>query len=41
MGHFLANGLDVPIRGTWVLQVVVRTTSIDEFDAQPVNVPIR
>jgi copper transport protein len=41
IGHFLAYGVDVPIRGKWTLQVVVRTTNIDEVNAEPITVPIR
>ena len=39
-GHFLAYGFDIPLRGTWKLQMMVRTTNIDEFDADPVTVHI-
>jgi copper transport protein len=41
VGHFAAYGVDVPIRGTWSLLIVVRTSNIDEVAAAPVNVPIR
>jgi copper transport protein len=41
VGHFAAYGVDVPIRGTWSLLIVVRTSNIDEVATAPVNVPIR
>jgi copper transport protein len=41
IGHFLAYGVDVPIRGKWILQVVVRTTNIDEFNADPITILLR
>jgi copper transport protein len=40
-GHFLASGFDIPLRGTWKLDITVRTTNIDEFDATPIAVRIR
>lgn len=40
-GHFLTSGFVVPIRGTWVLQVTVRTTDIDEYNAEPITVNLR
>ena len=39
-GHYLAYGFDIPLRGTWKLQMTVRTTNIDEFYADPVTVHI-
>jgi copper transport protein len=39
-GHFAAYGVDVPIRGTWKLTVVVRTSDIDQHEAST-DVPIR
>jgi copper transport protein len=40
-GHFIASNFDIPLKGTWTLQMTVRTTSIDEFNADPVTVDIR
>jgi copper transport protein len=40
-GHFVAYGFEVPIRGTWVLNVTVRVDDIDEYNAQPIVVHIR
>jgi copper transport protein len=40
-GHFIASNFDIPLKGTWTLQMTVRTTSIDEFNADPVTVHIR
>jgi copper transport protein len=40
-GHFLASGFDIPLRGTWKLNVTVRTTGIDEFYADPVTIHVR
>jgi copper transport protein len=40
-GHFVAYGFNVPIRGTWILNVTVRVDDIDEYTAQPVTVRIR
>jgi copper transport protein len=40
-GHFVAYGFDVPIRGTWVLNVTVRVDDIDEYNAQPIVVHVR
>jgi copper transport protein len=39
-GHFLTNGFAIPIRGTWVLQIEVRTDAIDEYYATPITVHI-
>jgi copper transport protein len=39
-GHYLAYDFDIPLRGTWKLQMTVRTTDIDEFNADPVSVHI-
>jgi copper transport protein len=36
-GHFLTTGFTIPIRGTWTLRTIVRTTAIDEYPAQPVT----
>jgi copper transport protein len=41
IGHFVAYGLDVPIRGTWELDVRVRTSEFDEVVAEPIHVDIR
>ena len=40
-GHFVAYGFEVPIRGTWTVQIKVRTTAIDEYSATPFTVHIR
>jgi copper transport protein len=40
-GHFVASSFVIPLKGTWTLQMTVRTTSIDEFNADPVTVHIR
>ncbi len=40
-GHFIASSFDIPLKGTWTLQMTVRTTNIDEFNADPVTVHIR
>jgi hypothetical protein len=40
-GHFLANGVIIPIRGLSTFQIVVRTTEFDEVYAEPVKVLIR
>jgi copper transport protein len=39
-GHYLAYDFDIPLRGAWHLQMTVRTTAIDEFNADPVTVHI-
>ena len=39
-GHFAAYGFDVPIRGTWRLTIVVRTSDIDQ-DRASTDVPVR
>jgi copper transport protein len=39
-GHYLAYDFDIPLRGAWRLQMTVRTTAIDEFNADPVTVHI-
>jgi copper transport protein len=39
-GHYLAYNFDIPLRGTWKLQMTVRTTDIDEFNADQVTVHI-
>ena len=41
VGHFLVAGFQVPLRGTWKLDITVRTTEFDEFDATPINVEMR
>ncbi|HVM66516.1 MAG TPA: hypothetical protein VMU14_16725, partial [Acidimicrobiales bacterium] len=40
-GHYVAYGFDVPIAGTWTLNVTVRTDAIDEYFAEPIRVHIR
>jgi copper transport protein len=40
-GHFLVGGFQVPLRGTWTLNITVRTTEFDEFNATPVRVHMR
>jgi copper transport protein len=40
-GHFVAYSFDVPIRGTWIVQIKIRTTEIDEYSATPFSVHIR
>ena len=40
-GHFLVGGFQVPLRGTWTLDIAVRTTEFDKFDANPVSVRMR
>jgi copper transport protein len=40
-GHFVAYGFNVPIRGTWILNVTLRVNNIDEYYAQPITVRIR
>jgi len=39
-GHYVASGVDIPIRGRWVLQVTVRTSDTDEVVAKPISVTI-
>jgi copper transport protein len=41
VGHFLVGGFVVPVRGTWILAISVRTTEFDEFTASPVKVTMR
>ena len=38
-GHFLSYGLDIPLAGTWTLEVTVRTNAVDEYYANPVGHP--
>ncbi len=40
-GHYVAYGFDVPIAGTWTINVTVRTDNIDEYFADPIVVHIR
>jgi len=40
-GHFLVYGFDVPIAGTWTINVTVRTDAIDEYFSDPIVVHIR
>ncbi len=40
-GHFIASGFDIPIAGTWTIRVLVRTTNIDAYFADPITVHIR
>jgi copper transport protein len=40
-GHFLNTSFDVPLRGTWRLQLTVRTTNINELYADPITVHMR
>jgi len=40
-GHYVAYGFDVPISGTWTINVTVRTDNIDEYFADPITVHIR
>ena len=40
-GHYVAYGFDVPIAGTWTINVVVRTDNIDDYFADPITVHIR
>jgi len=40
-GHFNANGFDVPIRGAWQVRILVRTTDVEEFYADPFTVRVR
>ncbi len=40
-GHFLVAGFQVPLRGTWTLNITVRTTAFDEFNAAPIKVRMR
>jgi len=40
-GHFLASGFAIPLRGTWTLQLTVRTTNIDEVNADPITIHVR
>ncbi len=40
-GHYLVYGFDVPIPGTWTINVTVRTDALDEYFSQPVIVHIR
>jgi len=41
VGHYLVHGFHVPFKGVWMLDITVRTTAADEFDATPGNVHIR
>ncbi|MDQ1417809.1 MAG: copper transport protein [Acidimicrobiaceae bacterium] len=40
-GHYLVGGFQVPLRGTWTLNITVRTSEFDEFNATPVRVRMR
>jgi copper transport protein len=40
-GHYLASGFNIPLRGTWRLDITVRTTNIDEVYADPITVHVR
>jgi copper transport protein len=40
-GHYLASAFNIPLRGTWRLDITVRTTNIDEFYADPITVHVR
>ena len=40
-GHFLTAGFDIPIAGNWTMNIVVRTTNIDDYFADPIVVHIR
>jgi copper transport protein len=40
-GHFLVGGFDVPLKGTWTMNITVRTTAFDEFYASGVQVRMR
>jgi copper transport protein len=40
-GHYLVGGFQVPVRGTWTLNITVRTSEFDEFNATPVRVRMR
>ena len=40
-GHFLSYGLNIPLAGTWTLEVTVRTNAVDEYYANPVAIHIR
>jgi copper transport protein len=40
-GHFLTAGFDVPIAGNWTMNIIVRTTNIDDYFADPIVVHIR
>jgi len=40
-GHYLVGGFQVPLRGTWTLNITVRTSEFDEFNATPARVRMR
>jgi nitrogen fixation protein FixH len=40
-GHFLNTAFQVPLRGTWTLQVTVQTTNSHEVYADPITVHVR
>jgi copper transport protein len=41
VGHFLVAGFQVPLKGKWTINITVRTTEFDEFDATPIKVNMR
>ena len=36
-GHFISLGLNIPVPGRWTLNLVVRTSAFDEYQATPVT----
>jgi copper transport protein len=40
-GHFLVYRFDVPIAGTWTINVTVRTDALDEYFSDPIIVHVR
>jgi copper transport protein len=36
-GHFISLGLNIPVPGRWTLDLIVRTSAFDEYDASPVT----
>lgn len=40
-GHFLNTAFQVPLRGTWLLQLTVQTTNTGQVNADPITVHMR
>jgi copper transport protein len=40
-GHFISLGLNIPVPGRWTLNLIVRTSAFDEYDASPVTFSLK
>ena len=40
-GHFISLGLNIPVPGRWTLDLIVRTSAFDEYDASPVTFSLK